>query len=340
MRILSVLYVDTHGTRVSAHHQALELRRERALVGRYPLEGLESVILTGRVEITSDALDRCTRAGVRVGAISASGRVRFVVGGPRRGNVLLRIAQVQHLDTPAGLGLARNFVAGKIQNQRRLVQRWRWDDTGLTRFTLNAQLAILDARLNALTAAPTGDHVRGLEGDATRRYFKALGAHLHHSRCPLGFQQRSRRPPRDEVNALLGYLYGLITIEAVGALDAVGLDPQVGYLHQPRPGRPSLALDLIEEFRPVAERFAVGLLTRRRIGAEHFQQLPGGAYSLTDEGRRHLLAEYEQHKTAQVVHPLTGQMLPRAALPAVQATLLARTIRGDLPAYPPYVMAS
>jgi CRISP-associated protein Cas1 len=340
VRLLNTLYVSDHDVRLSARHQSLEVRRHRQLIGRYPLNGLDAVILTGRAEVTSEALGRCVRHGVRVASVYRSGRLRFTVGGPTSGNVLLRVAQHRAAENEDHLiRLATVLVAGKLQNQRRLVQRWMWDAEPSTRLFLGEQRDLIDERLTGLVSRTdlTPDRIRGFEGDATRRYFKALGAHIAAS-SGFVFTERNRRPPRDPVNALISYLYGLTTTELVGALDAVGLDPQVGFLHGLRPGRPSLALDLLEEFRPCLDRLAVGLLTRRRLGQEHFELLPGGASQLNDNGHRLVTEAYEEYRSEAVTHRLLRQEVPRAMLATIQATLLARHLRGDLTAYPPYVM--
>ena len=340
MRILNTLYVDDHAVRLTVRRESIEIRKGRSLAARFPMATLDQVILTGRAEVTTETLGRCTRQGIRVASLHRSGRVRFTVGGADSGNVLLRVLQLRAADDRLQSDeLARSFVAGKLQNHARLIRRWAWDATGVTRVQLDEQRAIVEERLGQLPGARDGDHIRGLEGDATRRYFKALGIHLeaHHSRYP--FTQRTRQPPRDQVNALFSYLYGLLTVELVGAATAVGLDPQIGYLHGLRPGRPSLALDLIEEFRPgIAERFAVGLLTRQQLNDGDFDLLPGGACYLSDTGRAKLLRLWERYRNEEVVHPLLRAQVPRAALPTIQATLLARHLRGDLPTYAPYIV--
>lgn len=341
MRVLNTLYVTEHRMKLSVRDKSIEIRDGRTLVGRYPMHGLDAVVVTGRAELTNEAIGRCVQQGVKIAALSKTGRLRFTIGGPTRGNVLLRVAQSQAaIDEAASLGIATVFVAGKLQNQRRNLLRWTWDcpDERMKRH-IERQRMIVEKRLKSLPDAIDGDQLRGYEGDATRRYFKGLGAHIARVAEPLTFETRNRRPPRDPVNALFSYLYGLLTVEAVGALDAVGLDPQVGFLHQMRPGRPSLALDLIEEFRPVVERFAVGALARRQIQGEHFETSPGGACSLTDDGRRILLGLWEEQRSQQVVHPLLKQDVAIAALLTIQATLLARRLRGDLSSYPPYVQA-
>ena len=159
------------------------------------------------------------------------------------------------------------------------------------------------------------------------------------ARCQFEFSGRTRRPPRDPVNALLGFCYGLMLTEFIGALEAVGLDYQMGFFHRPRSGRPSLALDLCEELRPVTDRFIVSLLRRNQLGPQSFVDTPGGAVYLSDQGRVSLIGQWERHKNSELIHTVLGRRVGRWALPSIQATLLARHLRGDLPAYPPYVMA-
>jgi len=340
MRLLNTLYVDDHRARVSVRSKSLEVRVGRELRGRFPMAELESVVLTGAGEITSEALDRCTRAGIRVSALRRNGRLRFTVGGPTKGNVLLRVAQYRlAADESSAAELARDFAAGKLQNCRRLLRRWSWDASGITRELIVEQAEGIENNLSRLGGARDGDTIRGVEGDAARRYFKGLGAHLEQATDGFVFLQRTRRPPRDQVNALMSFLYGLVLGEVTGALETVGLDPQVGYLHGLRPGRPSLALDLVEEFRPaLADRFAVSLLTRRQLRLEHFSAAAGGAWYLSDEGRQALFPLYETYRSEEVHHDVLARSVPRASLPMVQATILARRIRGDLPAYVPYLM--
>lgn len=181
------------------------------------------------------------------------------------------------------------------------------------------------------------DVIRGAEGEAARAYFGAFGYTLR-AGPDFGFDTRSRRPPRDRVNAIISFLYALLRTECASALGAAGLDPQVGYLHALRPGRPALALDLMEEFRPLlADRLAVTLVNRRQLRAVHFEPLPGGAVQFTSEGRRLLIGAYQQRKEELVAHRLLRQRVPRGLLPHVQVRLLARCLRGDLPHYPPFI---
>ena len=334
---------------VSDHRARVRLRRGNVVVERadgatrVPIETLEAIVLSGRAEVTNEALGELVRRGVRVSAVSRTGRLRFTVGGPTSGNVLLRLAQCRASDDEAAtIDVARWLVAGKLRNCRRLMQRWAWDARGaLDRRVIAAEIEGVDARLGALSSARDGDTVRGIEGDGSRRYFKALAVHLESGEGSLSFPRRNRRPPRDPVKALMSFTYGVVLTEVVGAIEAVGLDPQIGFLHRPRPGRPALGLDLLEELRPaVADRFVVAALRRRQITPDDFESRAGHAVYLTDDGRRRVLALYDAFRQGEVVHPLLGRAVPVALLPSIQATLMARHLRGDLPVYPSFTLAA
>lgn len=305
---------------------------------RVPIETLDGVVLTGRAEITNDAIGELVRRGIRIAALSKTGRLRFVIGGPLGGNVHLRVAQHQlAFDVERANDLARTLVAGKLQNCRRMMQRWLWDAKDPSRAVIEEEIRAIGEVIQSLALLNDGDRVRGAEGDGSRRYFKCLGIHLAAQTPAIRFDRRSRRPPRDSANAVLSFVYGLILTELIGGLDAVGLDPQVGFLHRPRSGRPSLALDLLEEFRSsVADRFSVALLTRKQLVDSDFDQL-GGACYLSAAGRERLLTLWEEYRTEEVPHAILGRPVGMWALPTVQATLMARHVRGDLPCYPPYL---
>lgn len=302
-----------------------------------PIETLDGVILTGRAEMTNDVMGELARRGIRVAA-PKTGRLRFCVGGATTGNVHLRLVQYRHATDPERTAaLARWIVAGKLQNYRRSMLRWSWEAVALRRRAVEGEVAVVEERIRNLTGVVDGDRIRGIEGDGTRRYFGCLGGHLGSKFQSLAFDRRCRRPSRDPVNALMGLCLGLVLAELVGSLDAVGLDPQVGFLHRARAGRPSLALDLLEEQRAAVDRFVVALLLRSQVRRQHFEHV-GEACYLTDEGRQLVLCLYEAHRSAEVVHPLLASDVGRWMLPTIQATLLARYLRGDLPAYPPYIL--
>ena len=306
---------------------------------RIPLEAVDAVVLLGAGQITTQAMEACVRRGVRVASLRQGGSVRFVVGQPTGGNVHLRLALYRAVDDEGtSLSLSKAIVAAKLQNSRKVVARWSRDaqDSQMQDELAFRSRDIL-ARVARLPAAPTSNHVRGIEGDAARIHFQSVRRAL--ANYELKYSGRHRRPPRDPVNAMLGFCYGLMVTEFVGAVEAVGLDHQMGFFHRPRSGRPSLALDLAEELRPLTDRFVVSLIRREQIRSDGFVKTPGGAVYLSDEGRAGLIKQWERHKESELHHAVLGRRVGRWALPSIQATLLARFLRGDLPAYPPFVMA-
>ena len=337
MRYLSTVYVRNHRARVQHRRGALLVSTPEGNQ-RIPLEAIDALVLVGSAQVTTQALDACVRRGVRVSALQMSGAVRFVVHGTTSGNVHLRTALFHAVMNDAwSLTLSKAIVAAKLQNSRRVVERWARDEKDHAEAErLAARGAQVRERIARLDDADTANHVRGIEGDAARIYFRAVGQAVAPS--DLEFSTRRRRPPRDPVNAMLGFCYGLLVTECIGAAESVGLDYQMGFFHRPRAGRPSLALDLAEELRSLTDRFVVSLIRRRQVGRESFVYTPGGGVYLTDEGRTHLIKAWEEHKEAEVLHQLFGRPIGRWALPSVQATLLARHLRGDLPAYPPFVL--
>jgi CRISP-associated protein Cas1 len=338
VRVLKTLYVAGHRSRITLQQDALIVRDPDTGDRRVPLTALDAVVLLGNGQVTTQVMAACVARGVRIASVSRGGKLRFTVGGPVSGNVHLRLAQVRASDdTVHAAAIARNCVAGKLQNSRRLLQRWAWDAREPALWTIRESADHLEERIRDLGTTANLDRIRGLEGDSARRYFQGMRAALWKS--GLIFDTRTRRPPRDAVNALLSYTYGLLLVELVGALESVGLDPQIGFLHGARSGRPALALDLIEELRaPVADRFVVTAVRRGQFGDSDFTFTPGGACYLSDRGRRRFMGFYEQRRDREVAHPFLGRTMPVAMIPQVQATLLARHLRGDLPAYAPFLM--
>ncbi len=340
MQLARTLYVTEHRAKVAVNKGNIMVSGPTGKA-RVPVETLSAIVLAGMAQVTTDALALCVKRGVRVCSLTRSGKVRFVVGGETKGNVLLRVAQIRIADDEAASSaIARWLVAGKIQNSRALIRRWTWEVPEPEKTFFTQSDALLRSRIHALPGRLEGDQIRGIEGDAARCYFACLGAYLQARHCALPFGVRSRRPPRDPVNALISFVYGLVHAEVNGAIESVGLDPQVGFLHRMRPGRQSLTLDLLEEFRSVADRFVVRSALRRQIRPEHFEHTPGGACYLNADGRKSLLSCYEVFRDESVYHSLLKREIPRWSLPTVQATLMARHIRGDLSVYAPYLLTA
>jgi len=337
--LLNVLYVVTQGAYVRLDHDTLRVEVERSVQFRAPLVRLAGLVCFGNVMISPHVLHRCADSGITVALLTARGDFRARVEGPQQGNVLLRRAQHLALsDEHRTMAIARQFVAAKIQNSRQvLVRAAREAATPGDGDRLRAAAASLAAVLGRLAAASTLDAVRGGEGEAARAYFEVFEALVREDRAAFAPHGRSRRPPRDRTNALLSFLYALLRAECAGALEGVGLDPQVGYLHALRPGRPALALDLMEELRSVlADRLALTLINRRQLGRDDFEVEPGGAVYLTEAGRRTVVAAYQKRKSDLVDHRVLGRSVPLGLVPHVQARLLARHLRDDLAHYPPF----
>ena len=337
MRYLSTLYVRSHRARVQHRRGSLTVSSPDGNQ-RVPLEAIDALVVLGGAQVTMQALDACVRRGVRVAALQRSGAVRFLVSGATNGNIHLRTALFEAVtDEARSLKLSRAIVAAKLQNSHRVVGRWSRDERDtVERNQLSDRSEQIRQRIARLVDAVTGDHIRGIEGDAARIYFRAVEQVV--ARAKLGFSSRSRRPPRDPVNAMLSFCYGLLVTEMCGALESVGLDYQMRFFHRPRAGRPSLALDLAEELRALTDRFVVSLVRRRQIGPSDFDYTPGGGVYLSEDARTALIEAWEDHKETEIPHRILGRPVGRWAIPSVQATLLARHLRGDLAVYPPFVL--
>jgi len=338
--LLNTLYVQTQGAVLHLEHDTVKISVEREMKLRLPLLRLSGIVVFGRVTITPFLIQRCAEDGRSLVWLDRNGRFKARVEGPARGNVLLRRAQHLALsDSKRALRIARQIVAAKLQNSRQVLLRG-----GREAATENAQAALSDAAariaeiLVRLNECRSLDELRGAEGEAARAYFGVFGYHVRADQDAFAMDGRTRRPPRDRVNAVLSFLYALLRAECAAGLESVGLDPQVGFLHALRPGRPALALDLMEEFRPIiADRLALTLINRKQVQADHFVNLPGGAVHLNDDGRRAVLQAYQQRKEDEVSHRMLDQKIPLGLVPYVQARLLARYLRGRLDEYPPYL---
>ena len=337
MRYLSTVYIRNHRARVRHRRGALVVSSPNGSQ-RIPLEAVDGLVLFGGAQVTTQALEACVRRGVRVSAHKMSGTVRFIVTGGTSGNVHLRTALFSAAtDEAVSLKLSKAIVAAKVQSSARVISRWGRDATDPDQAAeFAARGKQIRERIARVAEAETANHVRGIEGDAARIYFRALGAAVASSE--FTFTARTRRPPRDPVNAMLGFCYAMLVTECTGAAESVGLDFQLGFFHRPRAGRPSLALDLAEEFRALTDRFIVSLVRRRQIGTGDFESMPGGGVYLSNEGRKKLIGAWEKHKEIELHHQILERSVGRWALPSIQATLLARHLRGDLPAYPPFII--
>jgi CRISP-associated protein Cas1 len=338
--LLNTLYVQTQGAVLHLDHDTVKIEVDREMKLRLPLLRLSGIVVFGRVTVTPFLIQRCAEDGRSLVWLDRNGRFKARVEGPARGNVLLRRAQHLALsDSKRAQRIARQIVAAKLQNSRQVVLRGAREAVSADARAMLSEAAVRIAEiLGRLEACRSLDELRGAEGEAARAYFGVFGYHVRADQDAFAMDGRTRRPPRDRVNAVLSFLYALLRAECTAALESVGLDPQVGFLHALRPGRPALALDLMEEFRPIiADRLALTLINRKQVQADHFVNLPGGAMHLNDDGRKVVLQAYQQRKEEEISHRMLDQKMPIGLVPYVQARLLARHLRGDLEEYPPYL---
>lgn len=353
----NTLYLATPGTYVGRDHLALQVEvpqfpeelppesrtRENAIGTRklsVPIHHLESICVFGPSIISAPALDLCWEHGVAVNFLNEWGRLHARLTGVADTSVTLRRTQFRAADDPRrATEIARQFIAGKIQNARQsLLRAARECATDDERLTLTAATNALARQLRELPDQSDLDALRGAEGMAAATYFSVLTLALKQQRDTFAFTVRSRRPPRDPINCLLSFLYALVRHDCIAALTTAGLDPFVGFLHAERPNRPALALDLMEEFRPwLADRLALTLVNRQQLGPEDFREREGGAVEFTEAGRKRAIKAYQERKQESLHHPLLDQTLRVAQLPFVQARVLARHLRGDLAEYIPLV---
>jgi CRISPR-associated protein Cas1 len=340
-QLLNTLFVTTPNAylRLEGETLCVDIEHEKKL--QVPLHHLGSIVAFGDVMFTPALLRRCAADGRSVVLLDRHGQFGGRLEGPVSGNILLR--QAQHraaVDIMSAVAIARACVAGKLRNSRQVLLRGaREAKSDADAKTLQQATKILASHQHNLAGAADLDTIRGLEGDSARVYFGALRVLIRaEQRTTFAFEQRSRRPPRDAFNALLSFVYTLLVHDCRGALEGVGLDSQLGFLHAVRPGRPSLALDLMEELRAVvADRLALTLINRSQLTAKHFEPRIGGAVYLNDDGRKTVLTAYQQRKQEEITHPLLAQSVPIGLLPHVQARLLARVLRGDMTSYLPFM---
>lgn len=338
---LNTLYVFTPGSYLRRDHLTVVIEVEKVKKIALPIHNLDAIAAFGQVMISPGLIELCVESGVAVTYLSESGRLIGRVDAPRSGNVLLRREQFRRADRPeACLPLARSFVAGKVHNARNaLLRAARESDSAEDVAAINFAAARMAESVEGLPSASTLDEVRGREGDAARCYFAAFPRMIRQGRADFAMAGRSRRPPLDPVNAMLSFTYALMTHDCVAALTAAGLDPDVGFLHVDRPGRPSLALDLVEEFRTlVADRLVLALLNRRQVTPSQFVRRDGGGVEMNGDARKTLVQSYVARKRDMLKHPLLDAPVRIGQLPFLQAKLLARHLRGDSESYMPCII--
>lgn len=340
MQLLNTLYITTPETYLHLDNDTLRVEVEGETKLRIPLHHLSSVVCFGYVNISSPLMHRLADEGKALVLLDMNGRFKARLEGAVTGNVLLRQAQFRRVDDAAfTLDMARACVAGKIKNTRQVLQRGARDTKNETEADVLTRAANdLAASLRALPDANNLDVLRGIEGEAARQYFAGLNLLVRpDNRENFQMDGRTRRPPRDRLNALLSFLYSMWMNDCRSAIEAAGLDPQVGFLHALRPGRAALALDLMEEFRPWADRLALTLINRNQIKGSDFTLREGGGILLEPDARKAVVIAFQERKKDEINHPLLAQPVPLGLIPMVQARLMARAMREDGSPYVPFV---
>ncbi len=336
-RLLNTLYVLTEDSYLSKQGETICVHVGGVEKVRVPAHTLESILCFGHTTVSTPLIGFCGEKGIGLTFLNDQGRFYGRIEGPVRGNVLLRTEQYSTACTENSLILAKNFVAAKIANERNVLLRSARDcRENETRNKLKKAATRISYLASQLANAKDHDHIRGVEGIAANRYFAVFNEMIKVNKEEFVFVKRSKRPPMDRVNALISFLYMLLANDMRSALEGVGLDPAVGFLHAMRPGRPSLALDLMEELRaPLCDRMALSLINLKQVQGDGFEIVPT-AVRMTEETRKTVIVAWQKRKKETITHPFLEETMPIGLIPHIQAQLLARYLRGDIDFYPPF----
>lgn len=339
-KLLNTLYITNADAYIALDGENVVVRQDKEEAGRVPLHNLEAIVAFGYKGVSPALMGKCADMGVALTFLSPSGRFEARVSGRITGNVLLRRKQYRVADDEARcMEIARNMMTGKLYNSRQVINRIVRDHSlRIDTDKFNNKSVYLKDAVSAVQTIKDMDTLRGIEGEAASVYFSLFDDMILQKKEAFSFGGRTRRPPRDKVNALLSFSYTLATGMCVSALESVGLDPYVGFMHTDRPGRCSLALDLVEEFRAwMCDRFVLMLINKRIISEKDFEEREDGEVLLTDSGRKVFLSEWQKRKFETITHPFLEEKTEWGLLPHIQALLLARYLREDLDCYPAFL---
>lgn len=337
-KLLNTIYVTNELTYLTLDGENLVCKVEGETKLRIPFENIENIVCFNYVGCSPTLMGKCVSKTIPINFISPQGKFLAKVCGETKGNVFLRVAQIDRF-RECGLTLAQNTMAAKFSNTRQLIRRTLHDNASLRGDEqINKVMEVLDSGIEKVFDAKTIEEVMGIEGNCAQNYFSIFDKLITNQKVPFTFEFRTKRPPLDPVNAVLSFVYTLLTSEFAAALETVGLDSYIGFCHALRSGRSSLACDLVEEARCIAERFVITLLNLQIIGEKDFEKQISGAVWLNDEGRKKVLTRWQEKKRSEIVHPYLKQKIPLGLLPYVQSNLLAKYVRGELENYPPYLL--
>jgi CRISP-associated protein Cas1 len=337
---LNTLYITSEDAYLSKERETFVVEVDNTKVFQAPVHSIENIVCFGFKSLTPALMAFCAENNVGVSYLSPTGQFLARVYGSQKGNVLLRKGQYGIADNEsASLSYARPIIAAKVTNYRSLLLRHQRNHPEECSETVVSAAVTLANRLSDIRNAGDLDELRGHEGECANVYFGVLSSLITDQTGGFVFTRRSKRPPLDAANALLSFLYAILANDVRSALETTGLDPQVGFLHQIRPGRPSLALDIMEEFRAyLGDRVMLNLINLKQVSIDDFEVRESGEVRMSDDARKTVLSAYQKRKQEEITHPFLDEKMTIGLLPLVQAQLLARTIRGDLQEYPPFYM--
>jgi len=339
-KLLNTLYVMSSDSYLSRDGENVVILQGSKKKFRIPIHNLEGIVSFGYCGASPALMSLCAERGVSLTFLTEYGKFLATVQGSVSGNILLRKIQYRASDNlDKSLELSQSFILGKVVNAKTVLQRGVRDhDSVSSNPIVTESISYLSKQIGRIRNSKNLDSLRGIEGDSAKKYFSAFDSLILKQKDQFYFHERSRRPPKDNVNALLSFLYTLLTHEVRSALETVGLDPASGFLHRDRPGRPSLALDLMEELRPyLVDRFALTMINRKQISASGFKRMEINSVIMKEEARKEIITSWQKRKQEEITHPFINEKVNIGLLPYIQAMLLARHLRGDIDGYPPFI---
>ena len=337
-KLLNTIYVTNEMAYLTLDGENLVCKIDGEIKLRIPFDNIENVVCFNYIGCSPALMGKCVSKNISINFISPQGKFLAKVCGETKGNVFMRVAQIDTF-RECGLILAQNTMAAKFSNTRQLIRRTLHDNPSLRDDEqIKKVMEVLDTRISKVFDANTMEEIMGIEGNCAQNFFSVFDKLITNKNVPFTFEFRTKRPPLDPINALLSFVYTLLTSEYAAALETVGLDSYIVFCHALLSGRSSLACDLVEEVRCIAERFVITLLNLQIVGEKDFEKQISGAVWLNDEGRKKVLTRWQEKKRSDIVHPYLKQKIPLGLLPYVQSNLLAKYVRGELESYPPYLL--
>lgn len=337
-KLLNTVYVTNESAYLSLDGENLVCKIDGEERLRIPFENVENIVCFNYIGCSPALMGKCVGKTIPINFISPQGKFLAKVCGETKGNVFLRVAQIDRF-REAGIELSRNTMAAKFSNCRQVLRRTLHDNPGLREDSeIKNVMEVLEQGIEKVFRAETIEEIMGIEGNCARSYFSVFDKMITNPKSTFSFEYRTKRPPLDPVNAVLSFVYTLMTSEFAASLETVGLDSYIGFCHSLRSGRNSLACDLVEETRCIVERFVLTLLNLQIIGENDFDRQISGAVWLNDDGRKKVLARWQEKKRSDIVHPYLKQKIPLGLLPYVQSNLLAKYVRGDIEEYPAFLL--